>query len=335
MPRVQVVIQVLDDEGSRVARSAFFIGENATSVLLEEAAPVELAQDLGEIFTTSLHEQFPTLGFQTLSGELHVTSSPELPESLREILHRRLTPFARRPVSPETLAAVRQEIEAFRAEYPGQLVIPPSEDPNAQIDLSGIDFAEMEAQLLARGHFPAVSMGTAVHDPLEAIFQAPAPPDESNPVSRRIRGALRAVVGSEGEDTDQRLRALTSLSQLGAISRRTLLEAAGLNENSTRQELEEALGRQNQDSPPQDPIRGRMALGVMIDDAAHFDVASPVFTSDRHVADPPTPRQAVALEHFRAIYGGDPGSRPTRSSGTAPPKDRSVIPTRYHRKPVI
>jgi hypothetical protein len=268
------------------------------------------------------------------------------PESIRETLQRRLTSFTRRPVSPETLAA----------EYPGQLVVPPSEDPNAQVDLSGIDFAEIEARLFSRGHSPAVSMGTAVHDSLEGIFQAPAPPDESNPVSRRIRGALRAVVGSEGEGEDRgrRLQALFRLSELGAVSRRTLLEAAGLDENAAQEELEEAIRRAQ---PPQDPIRGRQTLGVVFDDAAHFDVEAPVFDSDRHISDPPTPRQAVALEHFRAIYGGDPGPQPAMSSGIEPPfqsrhsrtrtrarakvsspeppKDRSAIPTRYNRKPVI
>lgn len=348
MPRVEVLIRVLDDEGAGIARSTFSIGDNATTVLTEQVSPVELVQDLGEIFVTSLQDQFPNIGFQVLPGELHVTSRLELPESLRENLQRRLAPFARHPDTPEIRAAVRREIEAFRAEYPEQMVVPPSMDPNAQIDLSGIDFAGMEYRLIARGIRPEVSMGTGMLDPHEADphfedpFQAPAPPNESNPVSRRIRGALRAVVG---EQMDERTRMLTHLSERGMVSRRTLLEYFGLTEDSTRQELEEALGRQNQAPPPPDPVRGRLTVGAMLDDAAHFDAGTPVFASDRHVADPPTDRQSVALEHFRTIYGGDPVSRPATQrnfqrvvrakKGSPPPEDRTTIPTRYHRKPVI
>jgi len=373
MPRVEVIIRVLNDDRSTLAQSTFQIGEAATRVLTEEVSPMELAQDLGEIFTTSIHEQFPSIGFNTLLGELHVTPSPALPESFREIFQRRLAPFVRRPLTPEIRAAIQREIEAFRAEYPDQMVVPPSVDPNARVDLLEVDFAEMEMRLLDLGNHPDVSMAAAVHDAIEELYQAPEIPQGDSPASRRIRQALRAVVGEGPVDQrPDRIRSVVDLYGVGHVSRRTLLETLGLNESSTRQELEEALSRIPQnpvpdrytmpappdesrrpqinafreiltevlgdpgpqpDPLPQDQVRGQRTVGAMLDDAADFGLSPLVPISDRHIADPPTPRQHVALEHFRAIYGGDP--RPRTRKGPKPPEDRTTIPTRYRRKPVI
>lgn len=273
MPRVQVVVQVLDDDGSRVARSSFFIERGATEVLLEEVTPVELARDLGEVFASSFREQYPGVGFDTLPGE-----------------------------------------------------------PQVRSDSSGVD-----GRLLTRGALPEVSMGAVVSEPLHLrALQAPAPPEESNPVSRRIRNALRAVVGSEGENTGQRLQALLNLYELGAIPRSLLLERMGLNESVTEEEMYEALRTRA-------PVRGRRTLGAIIDDDAHFDAALPRFASDQHLPRVEQNRQITAVEQLNAIYGGDSWNvlhysgipRESRVGEGKPPEDVAPIPTRYQRKPVI
>lgn len=325
MPRVRVVIQVLNDDESMVAESGFFIGENETSVLLEEVFPEELAQDLREIFTASLHEQYPNPGFENLS-------SPEPSELFRELLYIRLAHFNQRPNTPETRAAIQRELEAFRAEYPEQTVLPPSEDLNAWVQSDGTEFR------LTWAHVLNPPYGSPHHS------QAPASPDESNPVSWRVRDALREVVGERLPEHTQLLNHLSEqgmLSEQRMVSRRTLLAHFGLTPTSTRQELEEALGRQNQVQPPPDPVRGGHSIEVMQDPAAHFYVGTPVFPSDRHVDDPPTDHQNIALGRLvHAVYGGDPYRRSfppedRTKRGPPPPEDRTTIPTRYRRKPVI
>lgn len=227
MPRVQVVIQVLDDERSRVARSSFSIGENATRVLLEEVSPGELSRDLMEIFITSLREQYPILDL----GGLRVTTSE---------------------IDPNGRITGSHEIHGVRR----------GPDPT-----------------------PEVSMGTRVVDPplaahhFENLSQVLAPLDESNPVSRRIREALRAVVD---------LRRLSQLSLPGGLSRQHVLELLGVDPQVAEEELERQL-----QTP--DPPRGRTALGAVLDDA-QFD-----FASDQHLPQEAQSQQDNAIDHFRDL----------------------------------
>ena len=346
MPRVEVTIRVLNDDRSNLAQSTFQIGDTVTRMLTEEVSPLELVQDLGEILSTSIRDQFPIIGDSAAPEDLHVTSRPGLPESFREVIRRRLASFAGQPATPEVRAAIQREIEAFRTEYPDQMVLPPSVEPNALVDLSETDFSRMESRLLALGHRPEVSMGTSVGDPpyapedFEGLFQVPEPPEESNPVSRRIRQALRQVVDGEVEAMDSRTRILSQLQQQGAVSRRTLLAHLGLSETSTQEELEETLRHLPQD---QDRIRGQNTVNVMLDDDAPF--GHQMILGDTNLfsrAPENRSRSQGILESFREIYGGDfhvasiAGVEPSpRIRVPLPPEDRTDIPTRYQRKPVI
>jgi hypothetical protein len=347
MPQVEVLIRIRNNDGSGLAYSTFSIGEPITSVLLNEVAPIELVQDFGEMFVFSIHEQFPTIRSDAIPGDLHVTS-------------REGTPIRRQagghgPITPETLTTVRREIEGYRPLRSTTII------PDIQVDLSGIDFAELETRLLALGHLPVVSMETAAHNDIEELYQNPEPPQGESPASRRIRQALRAGVGEEqGLERNQTgfvsninfwdnaNQTLLDLYGAGCVSRQTLLEAFGLTETSTRQELEEALSRL---SPNPEPQEGRH-LGAILDDAAYVPPTpgtyAPQIIGDSHLARDLRGRHQARIESFQAIYGGDsyrssgveppfqPGPHPrVKIEGPKPPENRTAIPTRYQRKSVI
>jgi hypothetical protein len=273
---------------------------------MDQATSIGLAQNLAGLFATSIQEQFPNISSYATPEDLQPTS-----------METRGTPIRRRyPTNIEDLARIRIEIQAANQ---GQVHVLPTHW-----------VAPESPQIL-----PEVSMGSAVNG---------APP-----ASRRIRQALRAVVGEGPEDQRSgRTRSMVDQYRSRNLSRQSLLEAFGLSETSTRQELEE--GVPSRLPLALEPPRGRQALGVMLDDAAEFEgpYTRPVILGDSHLAQDVRDRSQARIEGFQAIYGGDqyrslgveppfqPRIQPrARVKEPKPPEDRTSIPTRYQRKPVI
>ena len=128
MPLVEVIVRVYNDDRSVQAMSTFQLSEPATNELLNEVSPIELTQDLGELFVASIHEQFPNVGFDALPGDLQVHSS--------EV---RGTPIRRRDgiqSNPIPFEEFRHEMDGYR-ETNQTPVIP----PDARVQLSEVDFS--------------------------------------------------------------------------------------------------------------------------------------------------------------------------------------------------
>ena len=290
----------------------------------------------------ALEARNPNIGFAAMPGDLHVEFAWDM--GVSEAIRARLTRHVGRPMSPEVRGEVRQDLEDFFNSIPGSTPVVP------EVNMAA-DYAELERRVLS-GTASAVSIGTAAHNALEEMYQVPEPPREDNPVSRRIRAALNEVVGGE---LHSRTSMLNNLYEQGRVSRRTLLLHLGLPETSTQEELNEAIRRETQapPSPEPDRIRGRQQFNAILDDSAHFratpETPLPQILGDTHLTEPPSVRQQAAIQHFQTIYGGDPvrsseieppfQQTPTRRArpkrGPKPPEDRTHIPTRYNRKPVI
>jgi len=330
MPRIEVFIQVVDDAGASQARSSFQI-ENDVFQLLEANSPLSMVGELGELFRDTLLRRHPTLGSLT-PGDLPVTTSTGEPP--RDTLQRRLTSFIRQPANQATLDAIRQELNRVLAEYPDHTPILPE-----------VTYSEAENRVML-GFNPEVSMGVGAYvaaasrteEDFEGMYQAPAPPVESNPISRRIRQALRQAVGADNpayQDYANRL-----------VARETFLRSAGL-DNVENQE--DPADFQTQDRPL-GRIRGRTSLGVMLDDSAYFGEELPILQGDTHPSQEQPNRHTDMIRSFQGIYGGDQYHQHSpRSAGIEPsfqtkvtrvrvpktPENKTPIPTRYHRKPVI